>query len=104
MKGDEEQRGKARIGTTSRGIARLTKTRWAGAAFVCDLSDPDKLQRLRENIDVKQVGVAIDPDRLFESAHALGDIGLLRRCRGIPERNIDEGKTVLFEGAQGDAA
>lgn len=104
-KGDEERRGKARIGTTSRGIGPAYEDKMGRRGLrVCDLSDPDKLRRhLRENIDVKQVGGAVDPDQLFQSAYALGS-ELSVYFADVAEflnRNMDEGKTVLFEGAQG---
>jgi adenylosuccinate synthase len=107
---DEERRGEKRIGTTHRGIgpAYVDKMGRRGLR-ICDLLNPSQLREIiRENIDSKralltQGDAALDADAICERAAALGHefsehfIDVAKYLNHA----IDEGRNVLFEGAQG---
>jgi adenylosuccinate synthase len=108
-KGDEERRGEQRIGTTNRGIGPAYEDKMGRRGLrICDLTNPQILrQRLEENLRSKQCvsGVAEGQsiDEVYENARALGE-ELSEYFADVAEflnASIDEGKSVLFEGAQG---
>jgi adenylosuccinate synthase len=109
-KGDEERRGQDRIGTTSRGIGPAYEDKMArrGLRF-CDLCNPQALRRsLEENVRIKKEVFpsafgSFDMDRLYEQARAVGE-ELSEYVVDVAEFlniEMDNGKSVLFEGAQG---
>ncbi len=109
-KGDEARRGEARIGTTNRGIGPAYEDKMGRRGLrVCDLFNPETLKsRLQDNVRLKQILVpsiekTLDPDALFESALNMGRelSGYVVDVADFMNRNLDEGKSVLFEGAQG---
>jgi adenylosuccinate synthase len=109
-KGDEERRGEDKIGTTNRGIGPAYEDKMGRRGLrICDLRDEQKLRRhIEESIRVKQTAIpslrgSIDIDATFESACKLG-CELSEYFIDSAEFlniSIDEGKRVLFEGAQG---
>jgi adenylosuccinate synthase len=109
-KGDEERRGQGRIGTTNRGIGPAYEDKMARRGLrICDLCNPQVLRRhLEENLKIKQAAFPSNADSLnieqiYEEARSLGE-ELSEYVVDIAEflnREIDEGKSVLFEGAQG---
>jgi len=108
--GDEERRGEARIGTTNRGIGPAYEDKMGRRGLrVCDLYNPETLKsRLQDNIRLKKavmpsIEQSLDPAALYESALKLGQeiSGFVVDIAEFMNRNLDEGKSVLFEGAQG---
>jgi adenylosuccinate synthase len=109
-KGDEERRGKERIGTTNRGIGPAYEDKIGRRGLrVGDLLKPEILRRrLEEYKKFKQPLVASLPeamniDELCELARSLGG-ELSEYCTDVAEflnQSIDAGMSVLFEGAQG---
>ena len=107
-KGDEERRGDDRIGTTSRGIGPAYEDKVGRRGLrICDLSNPEKLRRhLEENVHVRQTSIpsgSLNVDEIYENARALGE-ELSEYAVDVAEflnRSMDQGKSVLFEGAQG---
>ena len=109
-KGDEERRGEERIGTTSRGIGPAYEDKMGRRGLrICDLSNAETLrQRIEENIRIKQATVSsiadsINAEELCDSAETLGR-ELAEYFADVAEllnQQLDEGKSVLFEGAQG---
>ena len=109
-KGDEERRGEDRIGTTNRGIGPAYEDKMGRRGLrICDLSNPEKLRRhLVESIRVIQTAVpaiagSLNVDEIFESVRALGE-ELAEYFADVAEflnKGMDEGQSVLFEGAQG---
>jgi len=109
-KGDEERRGQGKIGTTNRGIGPAYEDKMGRRGLrICDLRDAEKLRsHLEESIRVKQSSIpsiagSLNVDEVFQSAFALGE-ELSEYFVDVAEflnKNIDEGKRVLFEGAQG---
>jgi adenylosuccinate synthase len=109
-KGDEDRRGEEKIGTTNRGIGPAYEDKMGRRGLrICDLLDEQKLRRhIEESIRVKQTAVpsladSINIDATFESARNLG-CELSEYFIDAAEflnTSIDEGKRVLFEGAQG---
>jgi adenylosuccinate synthase len=109
-KRDEERRGEARIGTTNRGIGPAYEDKMGRRGLrICDLANPEILKlRMEENVALKQlftpsVSNSFALEKACENARLWGqelseyfvDAGELLN------QKIDEGKTVLFEGAQG---
>jgi adenylosuccinate synthase len=109
-KADEARRGARRIGTTNRGIGPAYEDKVGRRGLrICDLMTPDVLRSaLADNIREKERLFPGEPrlissGELFERARALAlelssyfvDTSLYLN------RAIDEGKGVLFEGAQG---
>ncbi len=109
-KGDEERRGDDRIGTTNRGIGPAYEDKMGRRGLrICDLLNPQKLRRhLEESFRLKQVSIpslsgSLDIDEIYEGARSLGE-ELSEYFVDVAEllnQSIDEGKRVLFEGAQG---
>jgi adenylosuccinate synthase len=108
--GDEERRGEARIGTTNRGIGPAYEDKIGRRGLrICDLTNPQKLRRhLEEIVRVKKSELPTLPkllniDELFENAQSLGE-ELSEYVVDVAQflnRSMDEGRSVLFEGAQG---
>jgi adenylosuccinate synthase len=109
-KGDEERRGEGRIGTTSRGIGPAYEDKMGRRGLrICDLKNPQTLRRLlEENIGIKKAAISanagsLNIDEIYESVMALGE-DLSEYFADVAEflnRSMNEGKSVLFEGAQG---
>jgi adenylosuccinate synthase len=106
--GDEARRGGERIGTTNRGIGPAYEDKMGRRGVrICDLLNPPVLKRLlEENIKAKQlpdIHGLLNVDQIFESAQHLGEelSEYFADTAEILNKNIDEGKSVLFEGAQG---
>lgn len=107
-KGDEERRGDEKIGTTNRGIGPAYEDKMGRRGLrICDLTNPVKLRRhLEDSVRVKKTAIpsgSIDIDSIYESARALGEelSGYFVDVSEFLNKNMDEGKSVLFEGAQG---
>jgi len=109
-KGDEERRGHGRIGTTNRGIGPAYEDKMArrGLRF-CDLSNPQVLRRhLEENIKIKQAAFpstaeSLNVEEIYEKVRSVGEelSGYIVDIAELLNLKIDEGQSVLFEGAQG---
>jgi adenylosuccinate synthase len=109
-KGDEERRGEERIGTTNRGIGPAYEDKMGRRGVrICDLLDPQALKRLlQENIKAKQSATPAiqglrNVDQMVENLQSLGKelSEYFADSAEILNKSIDEGKSVLFEGAQG---
>ena len=109
-KGDEERRGQERIGTTNRGIGPAYEDKMARRGLrICDLSNPQVLRRhLEENIKIKQAAFpstteSLNVEEIYEKVRSVGE-ELSEYIVDVAEflnLKMDEGKSVLFEGAQG---
>jgi adenylosuccinate synthase len=103
-KGDEDRRGEERIGTTNRGIGPSYEDKMGRRGVrICDLLDPQSLRRLlEENVKTKQT-TSLDIEQLFKNVRSLGEelAGYFADTSEILNKKIDEGKSILFEGAQG---
>ena len=103
---DEERRGEGRIGTTNRGIGPAYEDKAGRRGLrICDLADP---QSLRQIIEANLMAKGLPPtsqeaDTLFEHTRTLaGELsGYFTDTAELLNRQMDEGKAVLFEGAQG---
>jgi adenylosuccinate synthase len=109
-KDDEERRGDDKIGTTNRGIGPAYEDKMGRRGLrICDLRDEQKLRRhIEESVRAKQAGVPSFPgsiriDETFETALNLGKelSEYVIDAAEFLNTSIDEGKRVLFEGAQG---
>jgi len=109
-KGDEDRRGDNRIGTTNRGIGPAYEDKMGRRGVrICDLLNPRSLKRrLEENIRLKKVLVPsieniLDVNVVYENALKLGEelSGYFVDVAEFLNSNLDEGKSILFEGAQG---
>lgn len=109
-KGDEDRRGPDRIGTTNRGIGPAYEDKMARRGVrICDLTNPAILRRrLEENIQAKQIAFPsiareLDIEKTYEKARALGEelSQYVVDAAELLNQSINEGKSVLFEGAQG---
>ncbi len=109
-KGDEERRGDRRIGTTSRGIGPAYEDKVARRGLrVCDLLNPPVLRGIvEENVRAKEALFpagkdAFDVDsiceRALEHGHELSQY--FADVAQYLNTSIDQGRNVLFEGAQG---
>jgi adenylosuccinate synthase len=105
---DEERRGEDRIGTTSRGIGPAYEDKAGRRGLrICDLLNPQSVRRILEaNLKGRQslVREAVpDLDGICERTLALGNefSGYFADVSQYLNRAMDEGKWVLFEGAQG---
>ncbi len=107
----ESARGAHKIGTTSRGIGPAYEDKAARRGLrVCDLVDGDALQRRIEFVlKEKQLickaafGEELETAGLVATYHTLGERlrGLVCDTAELLSRAMDEGKSVLLEGAQG---
>jgi adenylosuccinate synthase len=109
-KGDEERRGQAKIGTTNRGIGPAYEDKMGRRGLrICDLCDAEKLRKhIEESLRVKQSAVpsiagTLNLEDTYKDALALGKelSEYFIDAAEFLNSSIDEGKSVLFEGAQG---
>ena len=105
---DEERRGDGRIGTTNRGIGPAYEDKAGRRGLrIGDLVNPPSVRCILEaNLAARhdQVGGAVpDLDELCERTLALGSelSGYFADVARYLNQAMDEGKWVLFEGAQG---
>jgi len=107
---DEERRGDAKIGTTNRGIGPAYEDKMGRRGVrVCDLYHPEELRAsLAANLDLRRQadpGAEGFPDAA-SLVDSIGSVGAEIREYVVDiaefiNGKIDEGKSVLFEGAQG---
>jgi adenylosuccinate synthase len=109
-KGDEERRGQQKIGTTNRGIGPAYEDKMGRRGLrICDLTNPASMRRLlEENFKAKEtafpaIANILDMEQVFQSARALGEelSEYVVDAAEFLNQSINEGKSVLFEGAQG---
>lgn len=110
-KAAEEARGTSKIGTTSRGIGPAYEDKMARRGLrMCDLLDPalfrEKAARVvaeKNRLAKGAYGADIDFSHEVEQTLALGERIRSYICDAaeLVNRELDEGKSVLFEGAQG---
>jgi len=109
---EREQNLARRIGTTGRGIGPAYADKAARVGIrIGDLFDPAIFrERLRTNVAEKQAHASkesalhtLDPETIFQEqmTHFRTVQGFLVDASTILNRLIDEGKKILFEGAQG---
>ncbi len=106
---DEDRRGTERIGTTNRGIGPAYEDKMGRRGVrICDLLNAKSLSRLiQENLKQKETlvsrGTRLDAQAVLEEATALGTelCQYFLDAAELLNRAMDEGKSVLFEGAQG---
>ncbi|MBN1570980.1 MAG: adenylosuccinate synthase [Acidobacteria bacterium] len=108
--GDEERRGQEKIGTTNRGIGPAYEDKMGRRGLrVCDLTNPTVLRRrIEENFLAKQAAFpaladSLSLEEVFRNACALGEELSQYVVDGAEflNQSMNEGKSVLFEGAQG---
>ncbi|HEV2422557.1 MAG TPA: adenylosuccinate synthase [Candidatus Acidoferrales bacterium] len=110
-KSAEAARGPHRIGTTSRGIGPAYEDKMARSGLrVCDLMDMERFARkLERDIEEKDAfsracyGQGLDTASILETYRELG--GRIREfvvdTSALVNRAMSDGKSILFEGAQG---
>jgi adenylosuccinate synthase len=107
---DEARRGAKRIGTTCRGIGPAYEDKFGRRGVrICDLSAPEVLRSALEDNVLEKGRLVADMSQcfsageLFEKARrlALELSPYFADTSSYLNRAIDEGKHVLFEGAQG---
>lgn len=107
----EQHSGAKKIGTTKRGIGPCYADKYARHGIrMCDLKDfavfEEKARRFLadKNLLFTQIygGEAMDADEMIARFSAIRDQIVGRLCESVSEvnRDLDEGKDVLFEGAQ----
>lgn len=107
----EQHSGAKKIGTTKRGIGPCYADKYARHGIrMCDLKDfavfEEKARRFLadKNLLFTQIygGEAMDADEMIARFSAIRDQIIGRLCESVSEvnRDLDEGKDVLFEGAQ----
>ncbi|MHC4122879.1 MAG: adenylosuccinate synthetase, partial [Planctomycetota bacterium] len=109
----EESLGKKKIGTTSRGIGPCYCDK-VGRSYAVRMSDLRDLQQLKDKLQMivdykhKVFGALYDAapikaDEIFEKCKAYADnfIGFLADTTEFLHKSIAEGRSILFEGAQG---
>src|SRR6185436_10594568 len=108
----EEAAGKAKIGTTGRGIGPAYETKVSRYGIrVADLLDPDVLRdkitfACAEKNSVLQTVYskpAFDPEQLYDAYTKYGEVLANRITNGtvLINEQIRAGRNVMFEGAQG---
>jgi len=108
----EEAAGKAKIGTTGRGIGPAYETKVSRYGIrVADLLDPDVLREKIEFACAEKNPVletvykkpTFDPAKLFDAYTRYGEVLADRITNGtvLLNEEIRAGKSVMFEGAQG---
>jgi adenylosuccinate synthase len=107
---DEERRGSRRIGTTNRGIGPSYEDKIGRRGLrVCDLATPEVLRAaladmVREKQSLLPRGTQlVSTDELYEKVRGLTEelSSYFADTAFYLNRSMDEGKHVLFEGAQG---
>jgi adenylosuccinate synthase len=106
---DERRRGEQKIGTTNRGIGPAYEDKMARRGLrICDLLNDEELkQLLEENLRQKAPLLAADHplflEDVYQNARALGRelSPYFVDAAQYLNQAIDQGKRVLFEGAQG---
>jgi adenylosuccinate synthase len=107
---DEARRGAKRIGTTNRGIGPAYEDKIGRRGLrVCDLKTPDVLRAaLEDNVREKRLLLPAElqpasSDEFYEQARTLAEelSPYFIDTASYLNRAMDEGKHVLFEGAQG---
>jgi adenylosuccinate synthase len=103
---DEAQRGENRIGTTNRGIGPAYEDKMGRRGLrISDLANPAALRRtLEENLRRSLPAASpADVESLYREIHELGEelAEYFADTADFLNRAIDQGKSVLFEGAQG---
>lgn len=107
----EQHSGAKKIGTTKRGIGPCYADKYARHGIrMCDLKDfavfEEKARRFLadKNLLFTQIygGEAMDADEMIARFSAIRDQIVGRLCESVSEvnRDLNEGKDVLFEGAQ----
>lgn len=107
----EQHSGAKKIGTTKRGIGPCYADKYARHGIrMCDLKDfavfEEKARRFLadKNLLFTQIygGEAMDADEMIARFSAIRNQIVGRLCESVSEvnRDLDEGKDVLFEGAQ----
>ncbi|MGB6874490.1 MAG: adenylosuccinate synthase [Candidatus Acidiferrales bacterium] len=110
-KSAEAARGPHRIGTTSRGIGPAYEDKMARCGLrVCDLMDMERFERkLAHVIEEKDAfsracyGQGLDTAAILETYRELGGRirGFVVDTSALVNRALADGKSILFEGAQG---
>ena len=110
-KAAEGARGANKIGTTSRGIGPAYEDKMARRGLrMCDLLDPELFRKKAEHVVAEKnrlakgaYGADIDFSHEVEETLKLGEKirGYICDTAELLNRALDEGKSVLFEGAQG---
>jgi adenylosuccinate synthase len=106
-KQDEERRGENRIGTTNRGIGPAYEDKMGRRGLrICDLSHPATVRRILEGNIRQKNSLAQLPEVLDAVYQRIMDLtaelsGYFADSADYLNRAIDDGKSVLFEGAQG---
>ena len=107
----EERRGAKKIGTTCRGIGPSYEDKAARLGIrVADLLDSSVLrEKIKENVEEKNIHLGhyqqpkFDPDKIFDqyAAYASNIKKYVKDVSFLLDKKIKEGKSILFEGAQG---
>ena len=110
-KSAEAARGPHRIGTTSRGIGPAYEDKMARSGLrVCDLMDMERFERKLERVIEEKdafsracYGKGLDTGGILETYRELGGRirGFVADTLALVNRALAEGKSILFEGAQG---
>jgi adenylosuccinate synthase len=110
-KAAESARGADKIGTTSRGIGPAYEDKMARRGLrMCDLLDPDSFRKKAAHVVAEKnrlakgaYGANVDFSDEVEDTLALGEKIRAYICdtAELVNHAMDEGKSVLFEGAQG---
>jgi adenylosuccinate synthase len=110
-KSAEAARGPHRIGTTSRGIGPAYEDKMARSGLrVCDLMDMERFERKLERVIEEKDAFSracyakgLDTAGILETYRELGGRirGFVADTSALVNRALAEGKSILFEGAQG---
>lgn len=110
-KSAEAARGPHRIGTTSRGIGPAYEDKMARCGLrVCDLMDMERFERKLERVIEEKDALSrscyakgLDTAGILETYRELGGRirGFVADTSAVVNRALGEGKSILFEGAQG---
>jgi adenylosuccinate synthase len=110
-KAAEVARGADKIGTTSRGIGPAYEDKMARRGLrMCDLLDPDSFRKKAAHVVAEKnrlakgaYGANVDFSHEVEDTLALGEKirGYICDTAELVNHAMDDGKSVLFEGAQG---
>jgi adenylosuccinate synthase len=110
-KAAECARGADKIGTTSRGIGPAYEDKMARRGLrMCDLLDPDSFRKKAAHVVAEKnrlakgaYGANVDFSHEVEDTLALGEKirGYICDTAELVNHAMDDGKSVLFEGAQG---